>query len=102
MGGAVARVADDATAFGDRRSPFCFNIVGVWHEPAGDDINLAWVRDFATAVEPFGTGGVYVNFTAEPSPVQAAYGDKKYARLRTLKNQYDPTNLFRLNQNIQS
>jgi FAD/FMN-containing dehydrogenase len=102
MGGAVARVADDATAFGDRRSAFCFNIVGVWQEPAEDDVNRAWVRDTATALEPFGTGGVYVNFAAEPGVVQAAYGDKKYARLRALKSQYDPTNLFRLNQNIQA
>jgi hypothetical protein len=100
MGGAVARVADDATAFGDRRSAFCFNIVGVWREPADDDVNRAWVADTSTALEPFGTGGVYVNFAAEPGVVQAAYGEKKYARLRALKRQYDPTNLFRLNQNI--
>jgi FAD/FMN-containing dehydrogenase len=101
MGGAVARVADDATAFGDRRSAFCFNIVGVWQEAADDDVNRAWVRDFASALEPFGTGGVYVNFTAEAGPVEPSYGDKKYARLRALKDQYDPTNFFRLNQNIQ-
>jgi hypothetical protein len=101
MGGAVARVADDATAFGDRRSPFCFNIVGVWNDPAADDVNRDWVRAFASALEPFGTGGVYVNFTAEPGPVRAAYGHKKYERLRALKERYDPTNLFRLNQNIQ-
>ena len=101
MGGAVARVADDATAYGDRRSSFCFNIVGVWHDAADDEINRAWVRRFASALEPFGTGGVYVNFTAEPGPVQASYGEKKYARLRALKSQYDPTNLFKLNQNIQ-
>jgi FAD/FMN-containing dehydrogenase len=101
MGGAVARVADDATAYGDRRSAFCFNIVGVWHDAADDDVNRDWVRRFASALEPFGTGGVYVNFTAEPGPVHASYGDKKYARLRALKSQYDPTNLFRLNQNIQ-
>ena len=100
MGGAVARVADDATAYGDRRSAFCFNVVGVWHDAADDGTNRAWVRRFASALEPFGTGGVYVNFTAEPGPVRASYGDKKYARLRALKSQYDPTNLFRLNQNI--
>ncbi|MHB8466840.1 MAG: FAD-binding oxidoreductase [Acidimicrobiales bacterium] len=101
MGGAVARVADDATAYGDRRSAFCFNIVGVWPEADDDDVNRAWVRRFASALEPFGTGGVYVNFTAEPGPVRASYGDRKYARLRVLKSRYDPTNLFRLNQNIE-
>jgi FAD/FMN-containing dehydrogenase len=100
MGGAVARVSDDATAFSARRSAFCFNIVGVWHEAADDHVNRAWVRQFASALEPFGTGGVYVNFTAEPGAVASAYSDKQYARLRALKDQYDPTNLFRLNQNI--
>ncbi len=62
--------------------------------------STGWVRDFASALEPFGTGGVYVNFTAEPGTVQASYGDKKYAPLRALKAEYDPANLFRLNQNI--
>lgn len=100
MGGAVARLAGDATAFGDRRSAFCFNIVGVWHDPADDSINRDWVRAFASALEPFGTGSVYVNFTSEPGAVSAAYGDDKYARLRALKRRYDPTNVFCLNQNI--
>lgn len=100
MGGAIARVADDATAFGDRRSPFCFNIVGVWNDANRDSINRDWVRAFASALEPFGTGSVYVNFTAEPGTVTAAYGADKLSRLRALKSQYDPTNLFQLNQNI--
>src|SRR6516165_6149094 len=60
MGGAVARVADDATAFGDRRSAFCFNIVGVWHQPQHDQVNRDWVRQFSSALAPSGTGGVYV------------------------------------------
>ncbi|MGH3522734.1 MAG: FAD-binding oxidoreductase [Mycobacterium sp.] len=100
MGGAVSRVADDATAFGDRRSAFCFNVVGVWQDPAHDRVNRDWVGAFSAALEPFGTGGVYVNFTAEPGPARTAYGAEKYARLRALKQEYDPTNLFRLNQNI--
>ena len=101
MGGAIGRVADDATAFGDRRSPFCFNIVGLWNEAAQDPVHKTYVRDFAAALEPFGSGGVYVNFTADPDRVRAAYDDAKYARLRAVKRQYDPENLFRLNQNIQ-
>jgi FAD/FMN-containing dehydrogenase len=100
MGGAVARVPDDGTAFGDRRAAFCFNIVGVWDEPAADAPNRQWARSFSAAMEPFGTGGVYVNFTADPDLVQAAYSGAKYERLRALKRQYDPSNLFRLNQNI--
>jgi FAD/FMN-containing dehydrogenase len=58
------------------------------------------VRAFAAAVEPFGTGGVYVNFTADGDRVRAAYSEAKYNRLQTLKRHYDPANLFRLNQNI--
>jgi FAD/FMN-containing dehydrogenase len=100
MGGAVARVTDDATAFGDRRSPFCFNIVGVWDDPGDDDANRDWVRQFSSALAPFDTGGVYVNFTADPGAEHAAYGEKKYARLKALKAEYDPANLFKLNQNI--
>jgi hypothetical protein len=100
MGGAVARVPDDGTAFGDRRAAFCFNIVGVWDDPAADEPNRQWARSFFAAMEPFGTGGVYVNFTADPDLVQAAYSGAKYERLRALKRQYDPSNLFRLNQNI--
>ena len=100
MGGAVARVPDDATAFGDRRSAFCYNVVGVWHDHEHDDLNRSWVSDFAAALEPLGTGGVYVNFTAEPGSVNAAYGDRKYAGLQALKRRYDPNNLFRLNLNI--
>lgn len=101
MGGAASRVPDDGTAFGDRRSTFCFNIVGLWTDPAQDDLHKASVLDFATALEPFGSGGVYVNFTADPDTVRAAYDTAKYERLRAVKRQYDPANLFRLNQNIQ-
>lgn len=100
MGGAIAHVSDDATAFGDRRSAYCFNVVGVWGDAEDDDANRAWVRAFASALEPFGTGGVYVNFTADPAAAGVAYGPQKHDRLRALKRAYDPDNLFRLNQNV--
>ncbi len=100
MGGALSRVPDDASSFGDRQSPFCFNIVGVWKEPEADRVNREWVRKFAAGLEPFSTGGVYVNFTADADRVRAAYSAKKYERLRALKREHDPKNLFRLNQNI--
>ncbi len=101
MGGAVSRVPNDGTAFGVRRSQFCFNIVGLWHDPAEDKLHRASVRDFATALEPFGTGGVYVNFIADPGATSEAYRGPDLDRLRALKRRYDPTNLFRLNQNVQ-
>ncbi len=52
------------------------------------------------SLHALGGSPVYVNFTAEAGPVQASYGDKKYLRLRALKTEYDPANLFRLNQNV--
>jgi FAD/FMN-containing dehydrogenase len=63
---------------------------------------VAWTRNFWEAIRPYSTGRVYVNFLGEEGEdrVRAAYGDAKYERLRALKQTYDPTNLFRLNQNI--
>jgi len=100
MGGAVARGPDEGTAFGNRRLAFCFTIVGVWDDPAADEQNRQWAKAFAVALEPYTTGGVYVNFTADANLVRAAYSEAKYNRLQALKRQYDPANLFRLNQNI--
>ena len=64
--------------------------------------HVRWAREFWSALEPFAPGGVYVNFLGDEGDerVKAAYGPDKYARLVALKNRYDPTNLFRLNQNI--
>jgi FAD/FMN-containing dehydrogenase len=99
MGGAVARVDDD-TAFGGRRFPFCFNIVGLWHDPAQDELHTAYVREFSAALAPFSAAGVYVNFTAEADMTDVTYSRAKLERLRAVKREFDPTNLFRLNQNV--
>jgi hypothetical protein len=63
---------------------------------------IAWTRDFWEAVRPYSTGRVYVNFLGEEGQdrVRGAYGEAKYERLQVLKRKYDPTNFFRLNQNI--
>jgi hypothetical protein len=100
--GAVRRVAPDATAFPERSSPFNVAIVGVWNDPADADKCIAWARGTYDALQPFSSGGVYVNYLGvgdEPDRVQAAFGDN-YARLATIKQKYDPGNLFRANQNI--
>jgi len=73
--------------------------------PPGDprpEWYIRWTRSFSEAIRRFSNGGVYVNGLADegPSRVIAAYGAEKYARLAALKQRYDPTNLFRLNQNI--
>ena len=101
LGGAVARIPDDATAFGARGAPYLMNVVARWTDPTTDDAQIGWARDLYAAAEPFSTGGTYVNFlSAGDDRVAAAYGPDNYQRLARLKQTWDPTNVFRLNQNI--
>lgn len=105
LGGAMSRVAADATAFGDRNAPFMLSVDGNWVDPADTADNVAWVREVISQVEGFSVaGGTYLNFsgqeeTAAAELVQAAYGDN-LNRLAEAKKRYDPDNLFRLNNNI--
>jgi FAD binding domain/Berberine and berberine like len=101
-GGAVARVGADDTAFGQRDGRFLFNAISMWEDPSQTDVNVAWPRDFFEAMQPYATDGVYVNFLSEEGDqrVVEAYGAEKYARLARVKAQYDPDNMFQLNQNI--
>jgi FAD/FMN-containing dehydrogenase len=103
LGGAVSRVGEDETAFSHRDAAFALNIQASWLDPEESEEHIRWTRDFWTAMQPFSTGGVYVNFLSEDEGedrVRAAYGAANYERLVALKNKYDPTNFFRLNQNI--
>src|SRR5262245_11449548 len=102
LGGAVSRVGPDETAVNYREAYYNVIIVGMWDDPAVDEPNIRWVRELWEALQPFSSGGVYVNYLGEEGTdrVRAAYGPAKYARLVALKNRYDPTNFFRLNQNI--
>jgi FAD/FMN-containing dehydrogenase len=103
FGGAVSRVREDATAFGHRKDgEYDFIIMSLWQNFSDDNANISWTRALWDAMEPFSAGGVYVNNLGDDEPegrVRAAYGTN-YDRLVALKNKYDPTNLFRLNQNI--
>jgi FAD/FMN-containing dehydrogenase len=101
MGGATSRVAPDATAYSDRNVKFIMNVHGRWETPGEDKVGIAWCRSLFEATTPYATGGVYVNFMTEEESgrVQSAYGEG-YQRLIDLKRKYDPTNLFRMNQNI--
>jgi FAD/FMN-containing dehydrogenase len=102
MGGAVGREDPDASAFEDRRAAHAMTMDGVWSNPAASGPCIEWVRGFWEAVRPHSTGRVYMNFLGEEGEdrVRAAYGPAKYERLRALKRKYDPTNVFRMNQNI--
>ncbi len=100
--GQVRRVGDDEMAFSHRDALCALNIVTKWVDPRESGKHIQWTRDFEAAMGPFSTGGVYVNFLGEEGEdrVRAAYGRTKYSRLVELKNKYDPSNFFRLNQNI--
>jgi FAD/FMN-containing dehydrogenase len=105
LGGAVSRVAQEETAFAHRNVRYDLIIAGVWTNPAEAAACIQWAGEFWEAMQPFSTGGVYVNYLGQEvnegaERVKAAYGSAKYERLVALKNTYDPTNFFRLNQNI--
>ena len=102
INGAAQRVAPDSTAFAYRDATFATVIAGMWPDPADNDANTAWVKDYYAATAPHSEEGGYVNFMAEDdqSRVRANYRGN-YDRLAEIKRRYDPDNLFRHNQNIQ-
>jgi FAD/FMN-containing dehydrogenase len=103
FGGAVSRVPADATAFDQRDATYNLVIVSRWVTPLDAEPNVQWARSTSDAVKPFGTGTVYVNYIGageSPDRVRASFSPEKFARLAAIKRQYDPTNLFRTNQNI--
>jgi FAD/FMN-containing dehydrogenase len=102
MGGAVGRVPDGATAFAERSMPYVLNAVTGWHgaDPDVGQAHASWARSAVDAAGDAATGRAYVNFLPDPGAARTAYGDEKYARLVTLKNEYDPMNVFQLNQNV--
>jgi hypothetical protein len=101
MGGAVGRVAEDATAFAERSMPFVLNAVTGWHDEALGAAHAEWARGVISAAADASTGRAYVNFLGDTDSARSSYGEETYARLVALKNEYDPSNVFRLNQNIE-
>jgi hypothetical protein len=100
-GGAIARVPQEATAFTGRDAGVWLAVEIQWDDPALDDACRDWVRRTAAAAEPFALPGRYVNDVAEAQEDgRVIYGEAKYERLVALKREWDPDNVFRLNQNI--
>jgi FAD/FMN-containing dehydrogenase len=100
--GATSRVKPEDTAFPHRRNPYGLLVLSTWREPEESEKNIQWARQFSAAVQPFSAGGVYVNYLSDgegEDRVRAAYGPN-LGRLAALKKKYDPTNFFRVNQNI--
>ena len=102
-GGAINRVPVDETAYPLRDAMYALNAISMWTDPEQDGPNIRWSRGLWEAMQPFSPGSVYVNFLGvgdqDDDRTRAAYGPN-YARLAQVKAAYDPTNLFRLNQNI--
>jgi FAD/FMN-containing dehydrogenase len=102
LGGAIRRVAPDATAFPHREATWLINLPATWEDAASDGEEIAWVRRSFADIEPHLTGGKYVNFMGEDEATDSAgaYG-ATLRRLREVKRAYDPENVFRLNQNVE-
>jgi FAD/FMN-containing dehydrogenase len=101
IAGAPNRVAADAMAWAHRDAKFVLNVHGRWETAAEDQSVIGWARDFFKASQPFASAGAYTNFMTqeEGDRVEAAYGPS-YARLKKIKQKFDPDNVFRNNQNI--
>jgi FAD/FMN-containing dehydrogenase len=101
MGGQTTRVAPEAMAYSSRDAYYVMNVHGRWETAAEDERGIAWARDFFARTKRFASGGAYINFLTadETDRIAFSYG-ATYHRLVELKKKYDPTNLFRMNQNI--
>ena len=101
INGAAGRVASDATAFAYRDAKFATVIAGMWPDPADNEKNTRWVKDYYKALQPHSSSGGYVNFMAGDDQGRIRDNYKgNYDRLVTIKKKYDPGNLFHMNQNI--
>jgi FAD/FMN-containing dehydrogenase len=103
LGGAIGRVDPSATAYYRRDAPFLFTAEATWTDPDADDANIGWSRQALANMQPYSRGGAYLNFPGfgeeKDALLRATYGPN-YGRLVALKTQYDPDNVFHMNQNI--
>lgn len=103
VGGAVARVSPEESAFNDRQAAFLLSPEANWEDPEEDEANITWLREFIADMQEFSDGSRYLNFAGfqeeGDAMMRKAFGPQ-YERLVALKTKYDPTNVFSLNQNI--
>jgi FAD/FMN-containing dehydrogenase len=101
VGGAASRVSADATAFPQRKSHFVMNVHARWRDAGIDQTCIGWARKLFEAMSPHAAGTAYINFMPgdESERVETAYGEN-FERLAQIKRRYDPSNLFRMNQNV--
>ncbi len=103
QGGAMSRIEASETAFGDRSAPIWIGVEANWEDTQDNEANIAWVRECVADMRRFSGGGAYLNFAGfleeGDQLIREAFGEN-HKRLVVLKNEFDPTYLFRLNQNI--
>jgi hypothetical protein len=101
--GEITYVGVEESAFAGRHSPFLLGVEANWEDPQADDANVEWVRDCLADMRQFSDGAVYLNFPGfledNDETMETTFGSL-YERLVALKDEYDPENVFRLNQNI--
>ncbi|HEV2813867.1 MAG TPA: FAD-binding oxidoreductase [Solirubrobacteraceae bacterium] len=100
--GAIAQLPEDATAIGGRDASDTWYAFSAWDDPADDEVNIAWTRELAAAMNRFGMPAIALNFldTDEGSRARTAFGAEKYERLRRIKRAWDPENVFSSCANI--
>jgi hypothetical protein len=103
LGGAIQRVGPEESAYGARQGAFLINPEANWKLPEDDAANVRWARGFVAAMAPYSDGSRYLNFAGFQEEgdemMRKAFG-AQYEKLAALKRQYDPENLFQLNQNV--
>jgi FAD/FMN-containing dehydrogenase len=101
IGGQTRRVAPEAMAYSSRDANYVMNVHGRWETPEEDERGIAWAREFYEKSKPYASSGAYINFLTEEEAtrISTAYGPT-FNKLREIKMKYDPTNFFRVNQNI--
>jgi FAD/FMN-containing dehydrogenase len=101
INGAAHDVGPDDTAFGHRDAKYATVIAGMWPDPAQNEANIRWVKDFYAALAPHSERGGYINFAAgdDADKIEANFG-RSFNKLRKIKGKYDPKNRFRINQNV--
>ena len=102
LGGAIARVDEDAMALGNRHAAYAYHCISMWQDPSESDVHVGWAKDLAAAMDRFAVPGVYLNYTSDQEQderVRSTYGPK-YERMVALKDKYDPDNVFCMNANI--
>jgi hypothetical protein len=101
--GVARQEPSGGSAFGQRAATYNVSALATWEDPDEDGDRIAWVRSYASALEPLSvSGGGYLNYSTEETGerVRAAFGDEKFSRLVTLKSKWDPDNRFRFNHNV--